>query len=100
MRYVQCYRCEAIQCRKRNIRPTSNGIRIAGAYVNPGLLRRVSLTTYRKCGGGFAKTVRRGRTSCRTQPPSFPLKPPSLEGGAARRRWGVRPPVQTIVSDI
>ncbi|MDR0936018.1 MAG: hypothetical protein LBM98_04975 [Oscillospiraceae bacterium] len=28
-------------------------------YVNPGLLRRISLTTYRKCGGGFAKTVRR-----------------------------------------
>ncbi|MDR0935363.1 MAG: hypothetical protein LBM98_01630 [Oscillospiraceae bacterium] len=25
-------------------------------YVNPGLLRRISLTTYRKCGGGFAKT--------------------------------------------
>ncbi|MDR0937113.1 MAG: hypothetical protein LBM98_10570 [Oscillospiraceae bacterium] len=34
--------------------------RILGAYVNPGLLRRISLTTYRKCGGGFAKTVRRG----------------------------------------
>ncbi|MDR0937380.1 MAG: hypothetical protein LBM98_11955 [Oscillospiraceae bacterium] len=30
--------------------------RIAGYYVNPGLLRRISLTTYRKCGGGFAKT--------------------------------------------
>ncbi|MDR0935077.1 MAG: hypothetical protein LBM98_00170 [Oscillospiraceae bacterium] len=33
-------------------------MRIAGYYVNPGLLRRVSLTTYRKCGGGFAKTGR------------------------------------------
>ncbi|MDR0935919.1 MAG: hypothetical protein LBM98_04470 [Oscillospiraceae bacterium] len=29
-------------------------------YVNPGLLRRISLTTYRKFGGGFAMTVRRG----------------------------------------
>ncbi|MDR0935577.1 MAG: hypothetical protein LBM98_02720 [Oscillospiraceae bacterium] len=56
MRYVRCYRCEAIQCRGDNIRPTS--IRIADYYVNPGLLRRISLTTYRKCGGGFAKTGR------------------------------------------
>ncbi|MDR0937188.1 MAG: hypothetical protein LBM98_10945 [Oscillospiraceae bacterium] len=56
MRYVQCYRCEAIQCRGRNIRPTY--LRIAEYYVNPGLLRRISLTTYRKCGGGFAKTGR------------------------------------------
>ncbi|MDR0935387.1 MAG: hypothetical protein LBM98_01750, partial [Oscillospiraceae bacterium] len=31
---------------------------IAGYYVNPGLLRRISLTTYRECGGGFAKTGR------------------------------------------
>ncbi|MDR0935202.1 MAG: hypothetical protein LBM98_00805 [Oscillospiraceae bacterium] len=51
-RYVQRYRCEAIQCRGDNIQ------RIAGYYVNPGLLRRISLTTYRKCGGGFAKTGR------------------------------------------
>ncbi|MDR0937065.1 MAG: hypothetical protein LBM98_10330 [Oscillospiraceae bacterium] len=35
-------------------------LRIADDYVNPGLLRRISSTTYRKCGGGFAKTVRRG----------------------------------------
>ncbi|MDR0937528.1 MAG: hypothetical protein LBM98_12705 [Oscillospiraceae bacterium] len=34
------------------------GLRIVGLYVNPGLLRRVSLTTYRKCGGGFAMTGR------------------------------------------
>ncbi|MDR0936553.1 MAG: hypothetical protein LBM98_07740 [Oscillospiraceae bacterium] len=51
------FRHEAIQCREDNIRTTC--LRIAGAYVNPGLLRRISLTTYRKCGGGFAKTVRR-----------------------------------------
>ncbi|MDR0937563.1 MAG: hypothetical protein LBM98_12880 [Oscillospiraceae bacterium] len=52
------YRRAAIQCRGDNIQPVS--LRIAGYYVNPGLLRRISLTTYRKCGGGFAKTVRRG----------------------------------------
>ncbi|MDR0937304.1 MAG: hypothetical protein LBM98_11550, partial [Oscillospiraceae bacterium] len=31
-------------------------LRIADHYVNPGLLRRITFTTYRKCGGGFAKT--------------------------------------------
>ncbi|MDR0937009.1 MAG: hypothetical protein LBM98_10050 [Oscillospiraceae bacterium] len=40
MRYVQCYRCEAIQCREGNIRLTS--LRIVKLYVNPGLLRRIS----------------------------------------------------------
>ncbi|MDR0937369.1 MAG: hypothetical protein LBM98_11885 [Oscillospiraceae bacterium] len=37
----EVYRCEAIQCREDNIRPTCLGI--AGYYVNPGLLRRVSM---------------------------------------------------------
>ncbi|MDR0935931.1 MAG: hypothetical protein LBM98_04530 [Oscillospiraceae bacterium] len=35
---------------------TTYGLRIAGVYVNPGLLRRISLTTYLECGGGFAMT--------------------------------------------
>ncbi|MDR0935217.1 MAG: hypothetical protein LBM98_00880 [Oscillospiraceae bacterium] len=35
---------------------TSYVLRISRFYVNPGLLRRISLTTYRKCGGGFAMT--------------------------------------------
>ncbi|MDR0935310.1 MAG: hypothetical protein LBM98_01360 [Oscillospiraceae bacterium] len=33
-------------------------LRIIQYYVNPGLLRRISPTTYRKCGGGFAMTGR------------------------------------------
>ncbi|MDR0935762.1 MAG: hypothetical protein LBM98_03665 [Oscillospiraceae bacterium] len=77
MRYVLCYRCEAIQCREDNIRLTSP--RIAEYYVNPGLLRRISLTTYRKCGGGFAKT---GRVA---------LPPRTARGnhpGAVRRKGG------------
>ncbi|MDR0935814.1 MAG: hypothetical protein LBM98_03930 [Oscillospiraceae bacterium] len=37
-RYVGCYRCEAIQCRERNIRYVSQDY-----YVNPGLLRRISM---------------------------------------------------------
>ncbi|MDR0937653.1 MAG: hypothetical protein LBM98_13340 [Oscillospiraceae bacterium] len=53
-RYVGRYRHEAIQCRECNIRLTC--LRIAGLYVNPGLLRRITFPTYRKCGGGFAKT--------------------------------------------
>ncbi|MDR0937535.1 MAG: hypothetical protein LBM98_12740, partial [Oscillospiraceae bacterium] len=61
-RYVGRYRREAIQCRGDNIRPTC--LSIAGFYVNPGLLRRVSLTTYRKCGGGFAKTGRAYALPC------------------------------------
>ncbi|MDR0937141.1 MAG: hypothetical protein LBM98_10710, partial [Oscillospiraceae bacterium] len=55
MRYVGRYRCEAIQCREDNIRPTYLGCLrqpwIASPHIN---------ATYRKCGGGFAKTVRRG----------------------------------------
>ncbi|MDR0935871.1 MAG: hypothetical protein LBM98_04230 [Oscillospiraceae bacterium] len=39
-RYVGRYRHEAIQCRECNIRLTY--LRIAGFYVNPGLLRRIS----------------------------------------------------------
>jgi hypothetical protein len=35
---------------------TTYGLRVLNYYVNPGLLRRISLTTYRKCGGGFAMT--------------------------------------------
>ncbi|MDR0937340.1 MAG: hypothetical protein LBM98_11730 [Oscillospiraceae bacterium] len=52
-RYVGRYRREAIQCRGDNIRITYRGF-----CVNPGLLRRISLTTYHKCGGGFAMTGR------------------------------------------
>ncbi|MDR0937617.1 MAG: hypothetical protein LBM98_13155 [Oscillospiraceae bacterium] len=57
MRYVGRYRREAIQCREDNIQPTS--LRIAGFYVNPGLLRRVSMVriasaeaaSQRRCAG-------------------------------------------------
>jgi hypothetical protein len=53
LRYVQCYRCEAIQCRGDNIRTTYIGCLrqpwIASPHING---------TYRKCGGGFAKTGR------------------------------------------
>ncbi|MDR0936356.1 MAG: hypothetical protein LBM98_06755 [Oscillospiraceae bacterium] len=52
-RYVQCYRCEAIQCRGDNIRTTYRRVLrqpwIASPHING---------TYRKCGGGFAKTGR------------------------------------------
>ncbi|MDR0937391.1 MAG: hypothetical protein LBM98_12010 [Oscillospiraceae bacterium] len=52
-RYVGRYRCEAIQCRGDNIRMYRRCLRqpwIASPRFNG---------TYRKCGGGFAKTVRR-----------------------------------------
>ncbi|MDR0935744.1 MAG: hypothetical protein LBM98_03570 [Oscillospiraceae bacterium] len=52
MRYV-----ESIGAKQSSAGGTTYG-RIARYYVNPGLLRRISLTTYRKCGGGFAKTGR------------------------------------------
>jgi hypothetical protein len=82
-RYVQCYRCEAIQCRGDNIQPTS--LRIAGYYVNPGLLRRISLTTYRKCGGGFAKTGR-------AKPCPVPAhRAGTVDDGRVRARRGIPP---------
>ncbi|MDR0936926.1 MAG: hypothetical protein LBM98_09615 [Oscillospiraceae bacterium] len=54
MRYVQ-----RIGAKQSSAGGITYGLRIADYYVNPGLLRRISPTTYRKCGGGFAKTVRR-----------------------------------------
>ncbi|MDR0935224.1 MAG: hypothetical protein LBM98_00915 [Oscillospiraceae bacterium] len=53
LRYVQCYRCEAIQCRERNIRPTYRRIVRQPWIASPHII-----ATYRKCGGGFAKTGR------------------------------------------
>ncbi|MDR0935086.1 MAG: hypothetical protein LBM98_00215 [Oscillospiraceae bacterium] len=88
-------------------------IRIAGYYVNPGLLRRISSTTYRKCGGGFAMTgrgkpsphsgaLRRSGLSapCAAQPTCAPpSKAPLFRGGKRPQTRGVRVPVQTNVSD-
>ncbi|MDR0935518.1 MAG: hypothetical protein LBM98_02415 [Oscillospiraceae bacterium] len=48
-----------LQVRSNPVPGGQHTVRIVGVYVNPGLLRRISSTTYRKCGGGFAKTVRR-----------------------------------------
>ncbi|MDR0936360.1 MAG: hypothetical protein LBM98_06775 [Oscillospiraceae bacterium] len=64
------------------------------------MLRRISLTTYRKCGGGFAKTgrgkpcprARRGEPPRRTQPSSKPSKAPLFRGGCLRRGGGCRNP--------
>ncbi|MDR0936590.1 MAG: hypothetical protein LBM98_07925 [Oscillospiraceae bacterium] len=51
LRYVQRYRCEAIQCRERNIRLTYRRIVRQPWIASPHII-----CTYRKCGGGFAKT--------------------------------------------
>ncbi|MDR0937374.1 MAG: hypothetical protein LBM98_11925, partial [Oscillospiraceae bacterium] len=82
MRYVG-----RIGARQSSAGRTTYGLRIAGAYVNPGLLRRISLTTYRTWGGGFAKTVRRagGRGCVRAAG-----KPPRPCGGTPPQRgWGL-----------
>ncbi|MDR0935328.1 MAG: hypothetical protein LBM98_01450 [Oscillospiraceae bacterium] len=51
MRYVGRYRCEAIQCRGRNIRTTYRRILRQPWIASPHII-----CTYRKCGGGFAMT--------------------------------------------
>ncbi|MDR0935571.1 MAG: hypothetical protein LBM98_02680 [Oscillospiraceae bacterium] len=63
MRYVPIYRCEAIQCREDNIRTTYRRV-----LRQPWIASPHFIGTYRKCGGGFAKTVRRGRTTGRALP--------------------------------
>ncbi|MDR0936111.1 MAG: hypothetical protein LBM98_05450 [Oscillospiraceae bacterium] len=100
-RYVGRYRCEAIQCRERNIRLTYLGwLRqpwIALPHING---------TYRKCGGGFAMTglaspcpvpahcagtVDGGTTVPRILRPNSPLG-----RGAAKRRGGFPAPCAAI----
>ncbi|MDR0935901.1 MAG: hypothetical protein LBM98_04380 [Oscillospiraceae bacterium] len=52
-RYVGRYRCEAIQCRGDNIQPTYRKV-----LRQPWIASPHFIGTYRKCGGGFAKTGR------------------------------------------
>ncbi|MDR0936179.1 MAG: hypothetical protein LBM98_05795 [Oscillospiraceae bacterium] len=125
MRYAGRYRREAIQCRERNIRTTYRRILRQPWIASPHIKG-----TYRKCGGGFAKTGRAspcpvpaqcagtvdGVTSAhgagwaglkpaptypaRRNPRPNPPMPPSLEGGAASAAGGAATHVLTIVSDI
>jgi hypothetical protein len=106
LRYVQC-----IGTKQSSAGGITYVLRIADYYVNPGLLRRISLTTYHKCGGGFAMTVRRGAhhgqgqaLSCpralrgnvgrgcalRGKPPRRLRRHPSQEGNL-RGRAGLKP---------
>ncbi|MDR0936933.1 MAG: hypothetical protein LBM98_09650 [Oscillospiraceae bacterium] len=56
------------------------------------MLRRVSLTTYRKCGGGFAKTVRRpGAPRAGHSPALFRRLAPERWTGDASARRGNHP---------
>ncbi|MDR0936762.1 MAG: hypothetical protein LBM98_08785 [Oscillospiraceae bacterium] len=54
MRYAGRYRREAIQCRERNIRTMYRR-----CLRQPWIASPHFIGTYRKCGGGFAMTVRR-----------------------------------------
>ncbi|MDR0936648.1 MAG: hypothetical protein LBM98_08215 [Oscillospiraceae bacterium] len=68
MRYVERYRCEAIQCRGDNIRTTYRRI-----LRQPWIASPHNTSTYRKCGGGFAMTDR----ACALSPTHrFPVQTP------------------------
>ncbi|MDR0936054.1 MAG: hypothetical protein LBM98_05155 [Oscillospiraceae bacterium] len=80
MRYVGRYRCEAIQCRGETIRTTYRRI-----LRQPWIASPHNNSTYRKCGGGFAKT---GLAS----PSPVPAQcAGTLDGGRVRARRGEPP---------
>ncbi|MDR0935886.1 MAG: hypothetical protein LBM98_04305 [Oscillospiraceae bacterium] len=72
MRYVQCYRCEAIQCREGNIRLTYRRILRQPWIASPHIINYVSQVRWRlrndglgfaqtppPAGGSFTKTISR-----------------------------------------
>ncbi|MDR0936515.1 MAG: hypothetical protein LBM98_07550 [Oscillospiraceae bacterium] len=74
------YRRAAIQCRERNIRTTYRRV-----LRQPWIASPHFIGTYRKCGGGFAKTVRRDGAPRAGQSPA-------LSRRNAPGRWtGLRP---------
>ncbi|MDR0936528.1 MAG: hypothetical protein LBM98_07615 [Oscillospiraceae bacterium] len=111
-RYVECYRCEAIQCREDNKRltyrrTTTSTLDCFAAfqcYVSQvrRRLRKDGQGEALPCPGAVRRDGGRGLRNpgeaslaptkwqnYRRKPSSKPKKPPSLEGGAARRRRGV-----------
>ncbi|MDR0937556.1 MAG: hypothetical protein LBM98_12845 [Oscillospiraceae bacterium] len=77
LRYVGRYRCEAIQCRGDNIR-----LAYRRPLRQPWIASPHIIATYRKCGGGFAKT---GRAS----PCPVPAQcAGTVDGGCVRARRG------------
>ncbi|MDR0935068.1 MAG: hypothetical protein LBM98_00125 [Oscillospiraceae bacterium] len=99
-RYVERYRCEAIQCRGDNIRTTYRRILRQPWIASPHII-----ATYRKCGGGFAMTgagaslirwqdVSTPRTA--REPPRRADAPPVLLSKAPLFRGGKRPQTRGV----